>query len=128
MDNIFLIKTLYESFRKKDYDTVRQLCSSDIEWIQNKGFPNGAHHKGIETVIEKVFKGFANDWSSFGFEAKEYLGSDSTVTVLGHYYGQHLKTGKNFKASTAHVYNIHHGKVIRFRQYTDTQIIVASMQ
>ncbi len=39
MSAIEIIENLYRAFRNKDYDPFRALCSEDIEWIQNKGFP-----------------------------------------------------------------------------------------
>ena len=56
MSSINIIETLYSAFRDKDYDAFRALCSKDIEWIQNKGFPKGGHYHGADAVIKNVFQ------------------------------------------------------------------------
>jgi ketosteroid isomerase-like protein len=43
MSSIEIIENLYSAFQNKDYDSFRALCSDDIEWIQNEGFPQGGH-------------------------------------------------------------------------------------
>ena len=127
MDSTTLIETLYRSFREKDYDTFRSLCTDDLTWIQNPGFPGGATRHGAEAVIEGVFESFDASWSEFRFELEEVLDAGASVVVLGRYTGRHRETGRAFDASAAHVYDLREGKVARFRQYTDTRLIADAM-
>ena len=41
MTNIEVIQELYRAFREKDYDSFRSICTENLEWIQNEGFPGG---------------------------------------------------------------------------------------
>ncbi len=128
MSSIEIIENLYRAFQTKDYDSFRALCSQDIEWIQNKGFPKGGHHYGTEAVIEKVFKQFEKDWNYFKFQVEEMFESKdgSKVTVVGTYLGEHKQTGRKMEAAAVHIYEIEHSKVKRFRQFTDTALIKAA--
>ena len=130
MSSIEIIETLYRAFESKDYELFSKICDADIEWIQNKGFPNGGHHHGTEAVIQNVFKRFDNDWGYFKFDIEEMVESKdgSKVIVTGSYLGRHKRTRKLLEASAAHYYAIENQKVKRFQQFADTAMIVAAME
>ena len=129
MTALEIVENLYKASRSKDYDSFRALCTKDIEWIQNKGFPKGGHHHGADAVIKNVFQQFEKDWNTFKFERKELFESkDGTkVTVIGSYIGEHKQTGKTVDAATVHIFELEHSKVRRFRQFTDTATIRAAL-
>jgi hypothetical protein len=127
MTNLELIKELYRAFREKDDDAFLKICTPNIEWIQNPGFPEGKTYIGAQAVIEGVFKAFNNDWKSWSFEIEQYLDAGEEIIVIGSYVGCHRVSGKSFCSPAAHVYDIHNGKVCRFRQFTDTKLIWDAM-
>ena len=63
MTNLEIIKELYRAFSTKDYGAFLNICSPELEWIQNPGFPNGERHEGAEAVVENVFKCFSRLWT-----------------------------------------------------------------
>ena len=71
MSSIEIVENLYSAFQTKDYDSFRALCSKDLEWIQNKGFPKGGHHHGADAIIKNVFNQFEKDWNYFKFQIEE---------------------------------------------------------
>ena len=123
MKNIEIVKELYRFKKEKDYDSFKKICAPEMEWIQNKGFPNGGIHRGAEEVIENVFNSFSNDWEEFRFQADDFIEGKRSVVVLGKYVGVSRKGHKSMSADACHVYTLRDGKVIRFRQYTDTKTI-----
>ncbi|HAJ60619.1 MAG TPA: hypothetical protein DCP31_16245 [Cyanobacteria bacterium UBA8543] len=127
MSNLEVIEELYRSFREKDYATFRQLCTPDIAWIQNEGFPGGATRYGADAVIEGVFKAFNQDWDSWQFHIEEYLDAGCSVIVIGFYEGIHRTTHQSFRSPATHVYDLVNGKVAKFRQFTDTKVIWDAM-
>jgi uncharacterized protein len=127
MTNLEIIQELYRAFREKDYDAFLQICTSDIEWIQNEGFPRGATRRGAEAVVDGVFKAFNQDWESWSFAIEQYLDAGETIVVIGNYTGRHRLSGKSFCSPAAHVYDLRDGKVSRFRQFTDTKVIWDAM-
>ena len=94
MSAIEIIENLYNALKRKDYDAFRALCSENIEWIQNKGFPKGGHHHGADAVIKNVFKQFEKDWNYFNFNMEEMFESQdgSKVIVTGVYRGRYKRT------------------------------------
>ncbi|NJR60864.1 MAG: nuclear transport factor 2 family protein [Cyanobacteria bacterium CRU_2_1] len=128
MTNLEIIQELYRAFREKDYDAFLRICTSDLEWIQNEGFPRGATYRGAEAVVEGVFKAFDDNWEFWLFDIEQYLDAGETVIVIGSYAGRYHSTGKSFRASAAHVYDLCNGKISRFRQFTDTKVIWDAMK
>ncbi len=57
----------------------------------------------------------------------EKLGAGDTVVVVGTYTGAHRTPGKSFTAPAAQAYEMQDGKVVKFRQFTDAQLIVGPM-
>ena len=127
MTNLEIIQELYRAFREKDYDRFLHICTPDLEWIQNEGFPRGATYRGVEAVVERVFQAFDLDWESWSFEIEQYLDAGQTIIVIGSYAGRHRLSGKSFRSPAAHVYDLCDRKVFRFRQFTDTKLIWDAM-
>jgi hypothetical protein len=127
MTNLEVIQELYRAFREKDYDAFLQLCTPNLEWIQNEGFSRGATRQGAEAVIEGVFKAFSHGWESWSFDIEQYIDAGETVIVIGSYAGRYGSSGKSFRSPAAHVYDLCDGKVFRFRQFTDTKTIWDAM-
>ena len=90
MTNLEIIKELYRSFSTKDYEAFLNICSPELEWIQNPGFPNGKRHQRAEAVVENVFNSFNTTWIDWGFHIEEYLEARDSIVVIGYYQGVHL--------------------------------------
>jgi uncharacterized protein len=123
MTNIETVQAMYRSYRSKDYDTFRALVLPDLEWIQMPGFPSGGHWHGPQEVIEKVFEGNDGRWEDFRFDVGQYLDAGTAVVVVGTYRGRHRVSRKSFSAPALHLLDLAEGRVIRFRQFTDTKLI-----
>lgn len=121
MTNVEVIQELYRCFLEKDDDGFRRICTDDLEWIQNAGFPNGATRKGADVVIEAVFKGNRSEWEGFSYDISQVLDAGSTIVVIGRYAGIHHATKKPMQAAAAHVYDLRGERVCRFRMFADTK-------
>ncbi|OWY61048.1 DUF4440 domain-containing protein [cyanobacterium TDX16] len=127
MTNLEVIQELYRSFREKDYDAFLNICTPDLEWIQNEGFPQGKTYRGAEAVIKGVFKSNDKRWEMFSFHIDRYLDAGNSVVVIGAYVGRHRETQKSLRAVASHVYDLVDGKVCRFQMFADTKTIWDSM-
>jgi uncharacterized protein len=95
MINLEIIQELYRAFRQKDYDAFLRICTPDLEWIQNEGFPRGATYRGAEAVVEGVFKAFDDNWEFWLFDIEQYLDAGETVIVIGSYAGRYITQRAN---------------------------------
>ena len=127
MTSLEIIQKLYTSFSERDFRTFSTLCSANIQWIQNTGFPGGATYAGADAIIEGVFK--RNDilWDDFRFEVESMHEADSVVTVIGYYTGKNSATKEPVRASVAHIYDVGDGVVQRFRMFADTHTLHQSL-
>ena len=121
MTNLETVQELYRSFREKDYDSFMNLCTPELEWIQNQGFPQGKIYRGAAAVIEGVFKSNDNRWEKFSFEIDSYLDAGDSVIVIGGYIGRNRQSQKSLQAAATHIYDLANGKVYRFRMFADTK-------
>ncbi len=126
--NLELVQELYAAFARKDADVLRTLLHPDVEWVQCEGFPGGDHRSGADEVLSKVFGGLRSEWNDFQAIVEEYLDAGEQIVALGRYTGTHGVSGKSISAVFAHVYDVADGQVTRFRQYADTQPMVAAMR
>lgn len=123
MNNLEIVQQLYRAFREKDYDAFLRICTPDLEWIQNDGFPQGRTYHSAIAVVEGVFKANDERWSEFSFEIDQYLAAEDSVIVIGAYVGYNRQSGKTLRAAAAHIYDLLDNKVWRFRMFADTKTI-----
>lgn len=120
MSPLDTIRELYRAMRAGDDTAFIALCTDDLIWQQSAGFPGGSTWHGAASVIENVFCANARRWTGFAFTEAEFITTSDRVVVLGHYSGTAPATGKTMRAAVAHVYDLHDGKVRRFRMFADT--------
>ncbi|CAD6522381.1 Ketosteroid isomerase-related protein [metagenome] len=126
MSNVEIIQQLYLSFKNKDLQRIDQLCDKDIEWITMNEMPHGGTYVGFKAIFEDYFPKMLSNFKEFHAIPETFLDSKNQVVVLGIYDGI-SKTNKKFQVPFTHVYEIKENKIIKFRQFTDTQRIHKSL-
>jgi uncharacterized protein len=121
--NIDLVRGLYDAFARGDVPAVLSAFDENIEWSEAENFLYSDQNPyiGPQAVLEGVFMRIVSEWDDFAVTAQEFLGGDDHVVALGRYTGTFKQVGKSVDAQFAHVWNISDGKVVRFRQFTDTK-------
>jgi len=123
MDNVRLLKTLYDAFGHGDVPTVLGSMSPDIRWHQAEGnpyMPSGDAFVGPDAVLNNVFMKLGTEWDDFTVHPKSFYGAGDSVIVEARYSGTYKATGKSMDAQVCHVWDVKDGKVTRFQQYMDT--------
>lgn len=120
MNNVDVIKRLYQAFAEGDLDTVSTLLDPSVEWIESEGIPYGGVFMGYEAVLNGVFASIGADWDNFQSHVDQFIDADDIVITLGTDSGIYKATGKSMTAPTASVWTVKNGKVVKFRQYIDT--------
>ena len=80
-------------------------------------------HIGPDAVLQNVFVKLGSEWDGYAAVPHELIANADTVVALGEYSGTYKATGKGFKAPFAHVWKFGEGRVISFRQHTDTAVV-----
>ena len=128
MDNGTLIRELYDAFGRGDVPAVLGAMDPAIEWDEAEGFMYGGRYFGPNGVLEGVFQKIGTEWEGFTVTPEKIVdGGDGNVVALGTYSGTYLPTGKSVTVPFAHAWELRDGKIIRFRQFTDTLVIARDL-
>ena len=122
-DNLETIRGAYDAFARGDVPAVLALLAPDVSWTEAEGFPYGGTYSGPDAVLKGVFMRLGTEWDGFSAVPHEFVVQGDTVVSLGQYGGTYKTTGRKFSAPFAHVWNFRNGKVMKFRQYTDTAVV-----
>jgi len=123
MDNVRLVKDLYDAFGRGEIPTVLAGMSPAIKWHQaenNPYRPNGEPWVGPDTVLNELFMRLGAEWEGFTVHPRLFHGAGDSVIVEGRYTGTFKPTGKSMDTQVCHVWDLKDGKVTRFQQYVDT--------
>jgi uncharacterized protein len=122
------IRGLYDAFAKGDVPAVLGALDDNIEWTEAEGFMYGGTYNGPNAVLENVFMKLATEWEGFAVKLGKVVdGGDGNVISTGTYSGKYLKTGKNTEVPFAHEWELKDGKIVRFRQHTDTAVVARQL-
>lgn len=123
MDNVSLLKNLYDAFGRGDIPTVLGAMSPDIKWHQAEGnpyMPSGEAWVGPDAVLNNLFMKLGTEWEGFAVHPKEFHDAGDSVIVEARYSGTYKATSKSADVQVCHVWDVTNGKLTRFQQYVDT--------
>jgi ketosteroid isomerase-like protein len=123
MDNVALVKGIYEAFGRGEIPAVLGAMSPDIRWHEAEGnpyMPSGEAWVGPDALLKNLFMRIGAEWDGFTVHVKSVHGAGDSVIVEARYSGTYKPTGKSIDAQACHVWDIRNGKVARFQQYVDT--------
>ena len=130
MDNVKLMKDLYDAFGRGDIPAVLGAMSPTIQWHQAEGNPynpSGEPWVGPDAVMNNLFMRLGSEWDGFTVHPKAFHDAGDSVIVEGRYTGTFKPTGKSMDTQVCHVWDIKDSKVTRFQQYVDTAKLHAVM-
>ncbi|MGE3887786.1 MAG: nuclear transport factor 2 family protein [Vicinamibacterales bacterium] len=123
MDNVSLLKGLYDAFGRGDMPTVLGTMCPDVRWHQAEGnpyMPSGEAWVGPDAVLNNLFMKLGAEWDGFTVHPGVFYGAGDSVIVEARYTGTYKATGKSMDTQVCHVWDVKDGKVTRFQQYVDT--------
>jgi uncharacterized protein len=122
LENVGLMRSLYEAFGRGDVPVVLGAMDPGIVWNEAENFPYADRNPyvGPDAVLQGVFVRLATEWDGFSVNLEEVHGAGDVVLATGRYDGAYKKTGTRIHAQFAHVWKLRGGKVVSFQQYTDT--------
>ena len=120
-DNTNVVKRAYAAFKSGDMATLMATYADDVTWevYGPSTIPTAGTRRGLAEVKE-FFATVNSTMTSQSFELREFVAEGDQVVVLGDYAWTVKATGRPFKSNFAHVATVRDGKIVRFREYTDT--------
>lgn len=126
--NTEIVRAIYEALARGDVPAVLASFAPDLSWTEAEGFPYGGTYQGPDAVVENVLAPLGSEWAPFTVTPEEFIAEGDQVVSLGLYAGTWKATGKSFSAPYAHVWRLRDGKVVRFRQFTDTAVVQTALE
>jgi ketosteroid isomerase-like protein len=126
--NVSLVQSLYAAFGRDDVATITAALAPNVDWTvngRNSDYPVFGNWK-TPAQVQDFFKLVAEYEGFTDFSPRDFHAVDDKVFVLGHYAGLIKKTGKPFASDWIHVFTIHNGKVLSFREFNDSHQFVAA--
>ena len=123
MDNVSLLKSLYDAFGRGDVPAVLGAMSPEMRWHEAEGnpyMPSGEAWVGPDAIVNNLFIKLGMEWDAFTVHPKSFYDGGSSVIVEARYTGTYKATGKSMDAQVCHIWDVTNGKVTRFQQYVDT--------
>ena len=124
MNNVALLKNLYDAFARGEMPTVLGALSPDIRWYQaenNPYNPSGQAWVGPDVIVSHLFMRLGSEWDGFAVRPTTFHDAGDSVVVEARYNGLYKSTGKRLDAQVCHVWDVKDGKITRFQQYVDTK-------
>lgn len=126
--NYEAIKAHYAASDRKDVEAMMAPITTQTAWTEMAGFPYAGTYIGAEAIVAGVFKRIAEEWNDYAFSLESLIDGGVTIVGVGTYSGAYRKTGKVMRARVVHVWEMDDGKVVRFEQFTDTELVCEAIQ
>ena len=120
--NVSLVQSFYAAFGRGDIAAIISACARDVDWCvvgRRADYPTLGEWRGADGVAQ-FFKAVAELEEFQDFSPREFYGSGDKVFALGAYKFTVKKTGRAVASEWCHVFTIRDGKVVAFREFTDT--------
>lgn len=121
-----IVSDVYKRFSEGDLAGFLALCADDIEWVVNgpATLEKCSTFKG-RGGVQQFLSILGDSWEFSSFSPRQFIAEGNTVVVLGEETGSDKKSGIPFENRWAHIFDVHDGKIVRFREFlchwTDNQ-------
>lgn len=125
--NIAIAQQAYADFSAGNIPALLAALSEDVVWsTPGKGLPTEGTRHGKEEV-RRFFGTVAETWLFESFQLREYIASGDVVSVIGSYTATARSTGKTVSTEWVTVWRFREGKVVSFREFTDTHALLEAV-
>jgi ketosteroid isomerase-like protein len=118
-DNVQTIEELYNAFGRGDLNAVLNVLAEDVVWQHPRpaDIPWGGEHHGCDAVAQ-FFIATNQHVNVEQFSPEQFVVQDDQVIVFG---------GRVYRTDWTHVFRLLDGRIVSFREYTDTATIIEAL-
>jgi ketosteroid isomerase-like protein len=120
--DVSLIQSLYAAFGRGEIAKIIAALAPDVTWEvvgRSSDHPLAGKRQGA-AAVQEFFDTLAKIQEATDFSPREFHAADGRVFVLGHYGWKFRNTGRTVETDWIHVFTVKDGKVVQFREFTDT--------
>jgi hypothetical protein len=125
--NLEIIKEAYAAFGRGDIAAVLSVQSPNVE-LEGAGpkqIPWAGSFQGPDGA-KQFFAAIEAETDIESFEPQMFVAQGDRVVVLGFERVRSKRTGRSYESHWAHSYALAGGKIIKFREYSDTAAVAAA--
>jgi ketosteroid isomerase-like protein len=125
--NTETVKECYAAFQRGDVATILSKLDDNVEWEGVKGTEGVVPHAGVRHgrgAVTEFFQIVGSSLEFHAFEPKEFIAQGETVVAVGSYRATVKSTKKSIASDWVMIFNFRDGKIIRFRELTDSAQVV----
>src|SRR5258707_15379298 len=127
-ENVRIVKEFFAAMGGHNKQDLLALVAQDIEWIvPGEDWPlAGTHrgHAGLAAVLKKASEEVETTYP----EPPEFIAQGDRVLVVGVATGKIKATNKAFKDDWVFDITVRNGKVMKIREYIDTQALARASE
>ena len=121
------VKDAYAAFGRGDVNAILSMVDDSVEWEGVKGTEGVAPHAGLrrgKAAVGEFFQLVGSTLDFQAFEPREFIAQGDTVVAIGFYKATVKATNKQTASDWAMVFNFRNGKIVRFREFTDSAAVI----
>ena len=130
-ENTQVVKNAYAAFQRGDIPGVLAVLDDSVEWqpvIGTEGVVPQAGVRHGKSGVGEFFQILGGSTEFTSFEPQEFIAGGDQVAVVGRYKATVKPTGKTVDSGWVMIFTFRNGKVVRFREYTDSAQLVKAYQ
>jgi ketosteroid isomerase-like protein len=127
--NLDIIKAAYDAFGRGDIAAVLGIQAPNVE-LEHPGpdqIPWAGSFRGLEGA-KNFFAAIEGEALIEAFEPRTFVAEGDRVVVLGFERVRSKRTGRTFESHWAHSFTLVDGKIVAFREYTNTAAVAAAFE
>jgi hypothetical protein len=128
-NNQRVVEEIYAAFGRGDVEFILNALADEFDWYfpQEGKIPWSGRRKSREEVGQ-FFTEIVSNADVELFEPQQFVAQGDQVVVFGRERLRLKATGKAYDADWAHKWTILDGKVVAWREYTDTAAVVEAVK
>ena len=127
-ENLQVVKDAFAAFGRGDIPGLLALLSEDVEWHSpGVGLPLAGTYRGQDGVAN-FFQELTQEMDISDFQPREFVADGDRVLVIGWERTTLKATKRTVELDWIMAFTVRNGKIVSYRQFTDTQAIAAAYQ
>jgi ketosteroid isomerase-like protein len=130
LENIQVIQELYAALWQGDVDSILALLAEDVDWQyvgQREDIPFAGRWRGRQGMIA-FLNNLAESTQAGESDPDEVMVCGEHVLTTGRRRAKVKATGRAFETDWAHLFTVRHGRIVRFREFSDTATIAKAFR
>jgi hypothetical protein len=120
-ESLRTVKEGFAAFGRGDLPGLLALMADDVVWdVPGEGLPLAGSYRGQEGVAS-FFHKLGENTEILDFQPREFLADGDRVLVVGWERVKVKATGRVTELDWVMAFTVRNGKVVAYRQYTDTK-------